>query len=78
MLAATLFGDKLLAPGDTKLIVTIVLIQLVAIIGAVWMSKLSAKYGNLRVLMGVVGIWIMVCVSAYLTGGKAERLSALS
>ena len=74
MLAATLFGDKLLHLEDTKLIVTVVLIQLVAIIGAVWMSKLSAKYGNIRVLMGVVGIWILVCVSAYITGGKAEQL----
>jgi len=72
MLAATLFGDKLLHLEDTKLIVTVVLIQLVAIIGAVWMSKLSAKYGNIRVLMGVVGIWILVCVSAYITGGKAD------
>jgi len=75
MMAATIFGDKLLRLDQVKLIVTIVLIQLVAILGAVWMSRLSAKYGNLRVLMGVVLIWIMVCVSAYLTAGRAERLS---
>ncbi|HEY6902277.1 MAG TPA: MFS transporter, partial [Puia sp.] len=41
MMAATLFGSKLLGLDDTKLIVTVVLIQLVAIIGAVWMSRLS-------------------------------------
>jgi UMF1 family MFS transporter len=74
-MAATIFGAKLLHLDEVKLIVTIVLIQLVAIIGATWMSRLSAKYGNLRVLMGVVLIWIMVCVSAYLTAGRAERLS---
>jgi UMF1 family MFS transporter len=75
MMAATIFGDKLLHLDEVKLIVTIVLIQLVAIIGAVWMSRLSARYGNLRVLMGVILIWIMVCISAYLTAGRAERLS---
>jgi UMF1 family MFS transporter len=75
MMAATIFGDKLLHLDEVKLIVTIVLIQLVAIIGAVWMSRMSARYGNLRVLMGVILIWIMVCVSAYLTAGRAERLS---
>jgi UMF1 family MFS transporter len=36
---------------------------------------LSAKYGNLRVLMGVIVIWVMVCISAYLTAGRAEKLS---
>ena len=75
MMAATIFGDKLLHLDEIKLIVTVVLIQLVAIIGATWMSRLSAKYGNIRVLMGVIVIWIMVCISAYLTAGRAEKLS---
>jgi MFS transporter, UMF1 family len=75
MMAATIFGDKLLHLDQIKLIVTIVLIQLVAILGAVWMSRMSAKYGNIRVLMGVIVIWIFVCVSAYLTAGRAEHLT---
>jgi MFS transporter, UMF1 family len=74
MMAATLFGSKLLHLEDTKLIVTIVLIQLVAIVGAVWMSRLSARFGNIRVLMGVVVIWILICISAYLTAGMAGNL----
>ena len=74
MMAATLFGSKLLGLEDTKLIVTVVLIQLVAIVGAMWMSKLSARFGNMRVLMGVVCFWVLVCVSAYITAGMAEHL----
>ncbi len=74
MMAATLFGSKLLGLEDTKLIVTIVLIQLIAIVGAVWMSRLSARYGNLRVLMGVIVLWICICVSAYKTAGMAAHL----
>src|SRR5579863_8419089 len=75
MSVATIFGAKLLHLDDTKLIVTLVMVQLVAIIGAVWMSRMSAKYGNFRVLMRVIVIWILVCISAYLTAGRAERLS---
>jgi UMF1 family MFS transporter len=74
MSAATLFGAKVLRLDAVKLIVTIVLIQLVAIGGATWMSRLSARFGNIRVLMGVVVFWIMICVSAYITAGRAESL----
>jgi len=74
MLAATLFGSKLLNLDDTKLIITVVIIQLVAIIGAIAMSKLSAKFGNLRVLMGVVLFWIVICVAAFGIATKAEPL----
>ncbi|MEO7524112.1 MAG: MFS transporter [Ferruginibacter sp.] len=74
MLAATLFGSKLLQLPDTKLIITVVLIQLVAIPGAIFISKLSAKFGNIKVLMGVVLIWICLCFSAYSTANLAEPL----
>jgi MFS transporter, UMF1 family len=65
MAAATLFGSKLLQLADTKLIITIVLIQLVAIPGAIWISRLSEKFGNLRVLSGIIIFWIFICVAAY-------------
>lgn len=67
MLAATLFGSKVLGLNQTKLIVTIVIIQLVAIAGAWGMSRLSAVYGNLKVLLGVVFLWILICLGAYYT-----------
>jgi MFS transporter, UMF1 family len=65
MLAATLFGSQMLGLPDDKLIITVVLIQLVAIPGAMLMSFLSGKIGNILVLMGVVFFWILVCISAY-------------
>ncbi|HRH50082.1 MAG TPA: MFS transporter [Panacibacter sp.] len=73
MLAATLFGSKLLGLPDTKLIITVVLIQLVAILGAIVMSRLSAVYGNIKVLMGVVLFWIVVCIAAYFTAQVKEN-----
>lgn len=66
MLVATVFGEKQLQLPTVKLIGTIMLLQIVAIPGAMLMSWLSKNYlGNIRVLIGVVIIWIGVCVAAY-------------
>lgn len=65
MLIATNFGKEELALDTTVLIATVVIIQLVAIIGALMMSRLSDQYGNFRVLMAVVLLWIVVCIYAY-------------
>lgn len=74
MLAATQFGSKTLAMDGTKLIVSILIIQIVAIAGATIMSRLSKTYGNIRVLMGVIVLWIGICIAAFLTAVKAEPL----
>lgn len=65
MLVAIDFGIKVLNLENIKLIITAVIIQLVAIIGAIGMSRLSAKYGNFRVIIITVFLWIGVCISAY-------------
>jgi len=72
MLAATLFGSKVLKLETSQLIATILVIQLVAIAGAVLMSRLSEKFGNLKVLLLVVFIWIGVCIAAYFTTTAME------
>jgi MFS transporter, UMF1 family len=66
MLAATLYGKSELNIPLTNLIVAILLIQLVAIPGAILMSKLSAKIGNIKVLIAVVMLWILCCIIGYL------------
>lgn len=66
MLVATIFGEKELNLPTSKLIATILLLQIVAIPGAMLMSYLSTKkYGNVNVLIGVVMIWIGACIAAY-------------
>ncbi len=72
MLAATLFGTKLLGLPDTKLIITVVVIQLVAVPGAILMSRLSEKMGNIKVLMLTVFFWILVCIAAFATAEFKE------
>lgn len=64
-LAATQFGAKELHLETGKLIVTIMIIQLVAIPGAILISRLSEKFGNLQTLIGVIFVWVGVCGAAY-------------
>lgn len=74
MLAATLYGKSELAIPTTNLIIAILLIQLVAIPGAILISKLSGKIGNIKALMICVAIWIVLCYAGYLIpkGGIME------
>ena len=65
MLVATLFGSKQLKLPTGKLIITLLIIQIVAIAGAYIMAKLSDKFGNFKTLLCVLVIWILVCISAY-------------
>lgn len=69
MLIATYFGIEELNWGDqdptTGLIISILLIQLVAVLGATLTSLLSSKLGNINVLIGLNLIWIGICSFAY-------------
>ncbi len=60
--------DGIMQPlGETELILIVLIIQLVAIVGAMMMARLSARIGNLRVLMLTVALWIGICAAAYNT-----------
>ena len=70
MIIAAYFGEKEVQWGsDSKrtmgLIVSILLIQLIAVLGAWLTSKLVVKYGNIVVLIGLNFSWILICTYAY-------------
>jgi UMF1 family MFS transporter len=70
MLIAAYFGEKEVQWGsDSKrtigLIISILVIQLVAIFGAWVTSRLVDKYGNINVLVLLNFLWILICVYAY-------------
>jgi UMF1 family MFS transporter len=65
MLAAAGFGEKTLHLGTSNLIMVILIIQLVAIFGAMLMSRFALRIGNVNVLIIVVLIWIGACFCAY-------------
>ena len=65
MLVAAGFGEKILKLGTSKLIAIILVIQIVAIFGALIMSYFAKKFGNILVIIFVLLIWIGVCIAAY-------------
>ncbi|WP_370539332.1 MFS transporter [Algoriphagus sp. AK58] len=65
MYLAASFGDKELGlPGD-QLILTVLIIQFVAIGGSYLFAFVSGKFGNKISLMIMVLIWIGICGAAY-------------
>lgn len=69
MLVAVYFGEEEIAwaeDGKTMgLIVSILVIQVVAIIGAVLTSRASVKFGNIQTLIAINIIWMGLCFYAY-------------
>ncbi len=70
MLMAVYFGEKEIAwatdsEKTTGLIISILVIQLVAVVGAVVTSRASDKFGNIRTLIVVNSIWLCLCFYAY-------------
>jgi UMF1 family MFS transporter len=70
MLVATYFGEQEIAWPDegsktTGLIVSILIIQFLAMIGAQLTAKASQRFGNLNVLIGINAVWAVMGVYAY-------------
>ena len=66
ILMAGIFGSKELGLPTLNLILTILIVQIVAIFGAFFFSRLSKKIGNLATLKITMGIWGMVCFIAFI------------
>lgn len=70
MLMAVYFGEKEInwatdSEKTTGLIISILVIQLVAVIGAMITSRISEKIGNIKTLIGVNFIWLCLCFYAF-------------
>ena len=72
MLVAANFGAKELRMPEESLISIILIIQLVAIIGASFTAKLSGKYGNTKVLAAIVAIWSLICAGVYFVSNAQQ------
>ena len=70
MLVATYFGEQEIAWPDegaktTGLIVSILIIQILAMLGAQMTSKASKKYGNIKTLIAINSVWAAMSIYAY-------------
>ncbi len=77
MLIAAYFGEEEINWGSDGertmgLIVSILVIQLVAIIGATLTARASGTFGNIKTLVVVNILWVIICVYAYFVSTPTE------
>ncbi len=65
MYVATLFGKKEFHLDTGELITVVLILQIVAVLGAYLAARLSQKVGNLMALVLIVCVWIGICLGAY-------------
>ena len=71
MLMAVYFGEEEIAWADDNektmgLIISILVIQIVAVLGSYLTSRASAAYGNIKTLIFINVIWMLICLYAYI------------
>ena len=81
MLIATYFGEEEIQWGSdeqrtTGLIVSILLIQIVAILGATLTARASEQFGNIKTLIVINVLWIGICIYAYFLVSPTEFYAA--
>jgi UMF1 family MFS transporter len=72
MLVAANFAAKELHMPDDALITIILIIQVVAVGGAVIAAKSSTRYGNTKTLVGLITVWTIICCCVYFVATSAQ------
>ncbi|MDO6675661.1 MFS transporter [Tenacibaculum sp. 1_MG-2023] len=75
ILMAAIFGSSELGLPPTSLIITILLVQIVAIIGAILFSRISEKWGNITALKITIAVWMLVCFCAFSLDKSQENVA---
>ncbi len=68
---ATVFAEKELNFESAELILTVLILQIVAIFGAFLFARVSKRRGSKKALIIMICIWIAICIAAYFTHTKA-------
>lgn len=74
ILMAAIFGSSELELPAMNLIVTILLVQIVAIVGASLFSRISEKHGNIKALKITIVVWMLVCFTAFMLDKSQENV----
>jgi len=72
---AGIFGSTELNLPTTDLIAAILLVQIVAILGAFIFSRLTSKIGNISALKITIAIWGVVCFVAFMINKENENVA---
>lgn len=76
MFMAVTFGEKELGLTDKVLIPTVLVIQLIGMLGAWMFARISGKIGNLPTLMITIASWTIICIGAYFITTALHFLTA--
>jgi len=72
MLMAPFFGEKTIGMGGTEMIAIVLILQLVAIPGAILFSRIAVRVSNTTSIGLAILIWIGICVASYFVQTKTE------
>ncbi|MEW2549283.1 MFS transporter [Streptomyces sp. NPDC047002] len=62
---ASVYGSDELGLGQSTLIVAVLLVQVLAVAGALAMGRLARVYGGKRTVLGSLGVWVLILVGGY-------------
>jgi MFS transporter, UMF1 family len=68
---ASVFGSGELGLGQTTLIVAVLLVQVLAVAGALAMGRMARAWGTKRTVLGSLGVWVLILVAGYFLPAKA-------
>ncbi|MDJ1469871.1 MFS transporter [Cytophagaceae bacterium DM2B3-1] len=72
MLMAPFFGERTIGMEGTEMIAIVLILQLVAIPGAIAFSRIAMKVSNTTAILIAIILWIGICVAAYFITTKTE------
>jgi len=67
---ATIFAEEELKMETGELILVVLIIQLIAILGAMLFARVSGLIGNRNAIIIQIVIWMIICLLAYFTASK--------
>lgn len=76
MFMAATYGEKEMGLKEDVLIPTILVIQLVGMLGAWMFARISEKIGNIRALIITIVSWTLICVGAYFITNTIQFITA--
>ncbi|MEU3187340.1 MFS transporter [Streptomyces sp. NPDC006923] len=76
---ASIYGSEELGLDQTTLITAVLLVQILAVAGALGMGRMARSYGAKRTILGSLAVWTLILVSGYfLPAGAPVAFYALA
>jgi UMF1 family MFS transporter len=76
MFMAATYGEKEMGLKEDVLIPTILVIQLVGMLGAWMFARISERIGNLKALIITIVSWAVICIGAYFIANTVQFVTA--